>query len=264
MPSFREERLTVNGIGTAVLTAGRGYPLVLFHGAGTVTGFDSLLPLAERYRLVVPIHPGYGDSADDPSIDDVHDYVRHYLDLLDQLGIDELALVGHSMGGYLAATFAVYQAKRISRLVLVSPLGLRVPEHPTADIFTIPDEELLGRLSANLSVFDGKVPMPPTPEFLAARYRESTSTARLLWNRNYDPKLSKWLHRLTMPTLILWGDRDQLIPVEQAATWAELIPGAKTAILPGVGHLVFDESPAAVEAVGAFVEEGLDARTVAT
>lgn len=261
MLRLEEQRVTVNGVDTAVYTAGEGFPLVFFHGAGTVTGFDSLLPLAERFRLIVPHHPGYGASADDPGIDDVHDYVRHYLDLLDELGVGRFALVGHSMGGYLAATFAIYQAPRIARLALACPLGLRVPEHPTADIFTIPEDELPGRLAANPSVFAGKVPVPPTPEFLAARYRESTATARLLWNRNYDPKLPRWLHRLTMPTLILWGERDALIPVEQAARWAERIPHAATRLLPGVGHLLFDESPEAVAAVGAFVEEGLAAES---
>jgi pimeloyl-ACP methyl ester carboxylesterase len=256
MPDYREEHVDVNDIETAVFTAGEGDPLVFFHGAGTVTGFDCLLPLAERFRLVVPHHPGYGASADDTSIDDIHDYVRHYLDLFDLLGIDRLSLVGHSMGGYMAATFAVYEASRITSLVLASPTGLRVKEHPTADVFAIPDEELLGRLTANPAIFEGKVPMPPPPEFLAERYRESTSTARLLWDRMYDLKLPKWLHRLTMPTLVIWGDRDAIIPVEQAAVWAELIPGATTTILPGLGHLLFDESREAVDAVGDFVAQG--------
>lgn len=256
MPEFREERLNVNGIETAVLSAGEGEPLVFFHGAGTVTGFDSLLPLAERFRLIVPYHPGYGASGDDTTIDDVHDYVRHYLDLFDQLEIDRLSLAGHSMGGWLAATFAIYETPRVKRLVLASPLGLRVREHPTTDIFTIPDEQLLGKLTANMAVFDGHVPMPPTPEFLAERYREMTSTARLLWERASDPKLPKWLHRLTMPTLLVWGDRDEIIPVEQASVWAELVPSATTKILPGVGHLLFDESREAVDAVAEFAAEG--------
>ena len=101
------------------------------------------------------------------------------------------------------------------------------------------------------------MPMPPTPEFLADRYRESTSAARLMWTRPYDLKLHRWLHRLTMPTLLLWGEADRLIPVEQAPVWAELIPGAEVKTLPGVGHLMFDESREAVDAVGSFVGEGL-------
>src|SRR5438093_508076 len=98
--SYREEHHDVNGIDTAVLIAGEGPPFVFFHGAGTLTGWDSLLPLAERFKLFVPNHPGYGASADDPSIDSIQDYVLHYLDLFDQLGIDELTLCGASMGGY--------------------------------------------------------------------------------------------------------------------------------------------------------------------
>jgi pimeloyl-ACP methyl ester carboxylesterase len=259
MAEFREERYEINGIDTAVLTAGEGEPLLFLHGAGTVTGFDKLLPLAEGNRLIVPNHPGYGASADDPRIDSVDDYVRHYLDLLDVLGIDELALAGHSLGGWIAASLSVYATSRVKRLVLLCPAGLRVREHPTVDIFAIPDEELLGRLTTDMSIFEGKVPMPPTPEFLAERYRESTSTARVIWHRNYDLKLDRWLHRLTMPTLILWGDKDEIIPVEQAAVWAELVPGAQTTILPGVGHLLFDESRAVVDAVGAFVAVGAGA-----
>jgi pimeloyl-ACP methyl ester carboxylesterase len=257
MATFSEERLTIRGVDTAVLTAGEGEPLVFFHGAGTVTGFDALLPLAERYRLVVPYHPGFGPSADDTSVDEIHDYRRHYLDLLDELGIGEFALAGHSMGGWLAANVAVDHTERVRRLVLAAPLGLKVDDHPTTDIFSIPGEEVLGYLTSDMSVFDGHVPMPPTPEFLADRYRETTSAARLLWARPYDLKLHRWLHRLTMPTLILWGDADRLIPHEQAPLWAQLIPGADVRLLPGVGHLIFDESREAVDAIGAFVGEEL-------
>jgi pimeloyl-ACP methyl ester carboxylesterase len=253
MPQFSEERIDVNGIDTAVFTAGEGEPLLFLHGAGTAVGFDSMLPLAERFRLILPHHPGFGASADDSSIDSIHDYVLHYLDLLDALGLDEFSLVGLSGGGSMASWLAIEQTARIRRLVLAAPFGLRVPEHPTVDLFSIPDEEVLGYLTVDMSIFDGKVPMPPTPEFLAERYRESTSWARVAWQRPYDIKLSKWLHRITMPTLILWGDADRLIPVEQAAVWADLIPNAEVKILPGVGHLVFDESREALDAVAEFV-----------
>jgi pimeloyl-ACP methyl ester carboxylesterase len=257
MASFTEERHEINGIETVVLTAGEGEDLVFFHGAGTVTGFDSLLPLAERFRLVVPFHPGFGPSADDPAVDAITDYARHYLDLFDRLGIGEMSLVGHSMGGWLAATFAIDHTERVRRLVLAAPLGLRVPEHPTADIFVIPNEEFLEHLAADHSIFEGRIPDPPTPEFLAGHYREMTSTARLLWERNHDLKLPRWLHRLTMPTLLLWGEADRIIPAAQIDAWSEYVPGADRRTLPGVGHLLFDESAEAVTAAGDFVGEEL-------
>jgi len=255
MPEFAEERYTVNGVDVVVAMAGDGPPLLFFHGAGTLTGFDALLPLAERFRLIAPYHPGYGPSADDTTVDSIHDYLLHYLDLLDQLELDEFTLAGHSMGGLLAAWLAIEQTARVRRLVLVSPLGLRVPEHPTVDIFALPDEELLSYVAVDMSVFDGKVPMPPTPEFLAERYRESTSTARMFWNRNYDVKLPRWLHRLTMPTLLLWGELDRLIPSAQASRWAELVPNAEVKILPGVGHLPLEETPDGIAAIVDFAAE---------
>ena len=71
----------------------------------------------------------------------------------------------------------------------------------------------------------------------------------MFWNRAYDTKLPKWLHRLTMPTLLLWGEKDRLIPSAQAPVWAELIPNAQVKILPGVGHIPFEESAETVPAV---------------
>jgi pimeloyl-ACP methyl ester carboxylesterase len=256
MPAFSEERHTVNGVETVVLTAGAGEPLVFFHGAGTVTGFDALLPLAERNRLIVPYHPGFGRSGDDPKIASIQDYVRHYLDLLDVLGIGDLSLAGHSMGGYMAAQFAIDQSARVRSLVLAAPWGMRDPQHPTQDLFAVPDEEVLGWLTEDMSIFAGKVSLPPSPEFLAERYRESTSAARILWAAPYDVRLTRWLHRLTMPTLLLWGDADRLIPAAQAETWAGFVPGAEIRKLAGVGHLLFDESQESVATVASFVASG--------
>lgn len=257
MPGYEEIRVDVHGVDTLVQVAGTGEPLVFLHGAGTVTGFDALLPLAERYRLIVPHHPGYGGSADDPRIDCMEDYLHHYLDLFDALGIGRFALVGQSMGGWMAARFAIDHPERVARLVLVAPIGLKVPEHPTVDLFMVRDEEVPAYLAADLSVFAGKVPDPMTAQFLADRYREATSTARLTWQRPYDRKLARWLHRLTVPTLLLWGEADRLVPVGQAAVWASLIPRATIRVFEGqVGHLLLDECGEAVDAIGDFAAAG--------
>lgn len=258
MPAFTEERYDVNGIDTAVLSAGEGAPVVFFHGGGTMTGFDAMLPLAENARLIVPIHPGFGQSADDPGIDSLHDYHLHYLDLFDKLGLDEFSLSGLSLGGALAANFAILEPRRVRRLVLVAPWGLRVPEHPTVDIFSIPDEKILEHLVADLTPYAG-MPMPPPPEFLADRYREATSLARVLWKRPYDLKLHKWLHRIAAPTLLLWGEADRIVPVEQAPIWADLIPNAQVRTIPGAGHLIFDDSSEAAPVVAEYMGAGVAA-----
>ena len=166
------------------------------------------------------------------TIDSLQDYHLHYLDLFERMGLGEISLAGLSLGGALAAWFAIQQPGRVRRLALAAPWGLRVPEHPTVDIFSIPDEEVLGYLFADLTPFAG-MPTPPPPEFLADRYREATSLARVLWKRPYDLKLQKWLHRIAVPTLVVWGESDRLIPPAQAALWAEHIAGAQVPHAPG-------------------------------
>lgn len=252
-PMFERQTLAVNGIKTVVLTAGSGEPLVFLHGAGTFHGFDFALPWANRYKVIAPYHPGFGESGDDPEISETHDYILHYLELFDQLKLDQVRLVGFSLGGWLAAEFALEHSNRLRRLVLVAPAGLRDPEHPTADVFRIPPEELPSYLVADPKVLAPYLPKEPDVDFISARYREMTSVARVAWERPYSLKLRRWLHRVSVPTMLLWGAEDRLIPVAQAQSWARLIPGAKVEVVNGAGHLVLDEKPEAVERVAAFL-----------
>lgn len=250
---FKRETLSVNGVKTVVLSAGRGEPLVFLHGAGTFHGFDFALPWANHYRVIVPYHPGFGESGDDPEITETHDYILHYLDLFEQLRLDKIRLVGFSLGGWLAAEFALEHAHRLHRLVLVAPAGLRVPEHPTADVFRISPEELPSYLVVDPKILAPYLPRGPDVDFIAARYREMTSVARIAWERPYSLKLRRWLHRVNVPTLLVWGAQDRLIPVQQAQAWAGLIPGATVEVINGCGHLVLDERPEAVAKVAAFL-----------
>lgn len=253
MAGFERHEHKVNGIPTVVLTAGAGDPVVFFHGAGTTTGFDFVLPLAERFRVVVPVHPGFGDSGDDPGIGSVHDYVLHYLDLFDELGLDTVRLVGHSMGGWIAASFALEHPRRVEKLALVSPAGLPVPEAPNADLAAIPPGEVFSYLTENLEIFAGKVPDPPDGDFIAARQREAASFAQVAPEGPKDPNLARWLHRVTMPTLVLWGGKDRILPVGQASAWAKLLPRVETRILADRGHLVLEETPEGLEMIAAFL-----------
>jgi pimeloyl-ACP methyl ester carboxylesterase len=253
MGGFEKRTLDINGVRTVVLEAGAGDPLVFFHGAGTLAGFDFALPWAERFRVIAPHHPGFGESADDPSIDEMHDYVLHYLDLFEALGLDRFHLVGHSMGGWMAARFACEHGHRVRRLALASPAGLRVAKHPTIDIMRIPPDALFPMLVEDMDVLQKHLPDGPDIEFVVARYREAASVARIAWERPYDRKLARWLHRISMPTLLVWGEKDRLVPVQQAKVWAKDMRVAKIATVKGVGHLVFDEAPESVALVGDFL-----------
>jgi pimeloyl-ACP methyl ester carboxylesterase len=251
--TLTQERLTVNGRTIVVNMAGQGEPVVLWHGAGTFTGWDWIKPLADGYRLIAPVHPGYGESEDDQHITSIQDYVMTYLDLFDQLGLDTFHLVGHSLGGWMAATFATQHAHRLRKLVLVSPAGLRVPSAPTADLFRILPEDFLSMLVADPLVFASKLTGEPTIDMIVSQFREMTSTARVAWERNYDPKLPRYLHRITVPTLLLWGALDRLVPVQQADVWASSLPNAQIFTVPDVGHLVLEESLAGMRIVKEFL-----------
>jgi pimeloyl-ACP methyl ester carboxylesterase len=256
MTGFTKRDVVVDGIRVQVMEAGRGEPLVYFHGAGTMTGFDDLLPLSKNRHLIVPLHPGYGASDDDLRIDSVLDYVVHYAALFDQLGLaGPVDIVGHSLGGWIASLFAVLNPHRVRRLALACPAGLRVPAHPTADLFTIPADKLSPYLISTPEILARMAAVTVTVDMKVARYREMTSLARIAWDRNYEPKFDRWLPNVAIPVLILWGEQDRAIPVAQAKDWADRLPNAEIATFAHAGHLLFLESDAAVKRLGAFFEQ---------
>jgi pimeloyl-ACP methyl ester carboxylesterase len=255
MTGFVTRDVVVDGVRVQVLEAGAGDPLVYLHGAGTTSGFQELLPLSKNRRLIIPIHPGFGASENDPGINSMLDYVVHYAALFDQLSLPEqFDLVGHSLGGWMASLFTVLKGHRVRRLALACPAGLRVPEHPTADLFTIRAEQVPSYIVSSPEALARIPSVNLTNDMKVARYREMTSLARIIWDRNYDPKLTRWLKRVKTPTLILWGSKDRVIPVEQANAWAACLPNSEIATFDGCGHLLFFEAPGAVARVGSFFD----------
>jgi pimeloyl-ACP methyl ester carboxylesterase len=251
-PGFERRQIKVNGAEVVLFEGGSGEPLVFLHGAGTVSGFNFSGSWARKFKVYLPYHPGFGESADSAAITSIDDYVLHYLEFLDHLKLDKVHLVGLSMGGWIAATLAAQNSHRLKKLVLVGPAGLRVPEHPTADIFRLKPDELPAYLAHDLSVLAPFVPDPHGPDFLdflVNDYHEMSSYARLAWERPYDPNLAKWLHRIRVPTLLLYGDKDRITPAPQSSTWAALIPNAVVRIVKDAGHLVLDENVEAPQAV---------------
>ena len=254
MSKFVREEVTVNGVKTVVHTAGKGETLVFLHGAGTVDGFDFAEVWTDQFRVVVPYHPGFGESGDDPAFTDVHDYVLHYLELFDILKIDAMHLTGISMGAYFAARFALEHSHRVRKLVLIAPYGLDVAGHPALDIIATPGEQLVPLLVSNFDVLKKRLPEKPDMDFVGARYREATSFARLFWEHPIDPKFPRHLHRITMPVLIVWGDQDKVMPVAHAQAWKEKIPQAEVMIVPGAGHIVHLDKPETVGKIAKFLK----------
>ena len=254
MSKFVREEFVVNGVKTVVHSAGNGEPLVFFHGGGTVDGFDFAEAWSDKFRVIVPYHPGFGESGDDPTFTDIHDYVLHYLKLFDLLKIDTMYLTGISMGGYLAARFAIEHRHRVRKLVLVAPYGLDVKEHPALDLIATPGEQIVPMLVSNFDVLKKNLPEKPDMDFIGARYREATTFARLFWEHPFDPKFPRHLHRLTMPVLIVWGEEDKIIPAAQLPQWKAKIPNAEVLVVSGAGHIAYLDKPDTVTAIARFLK----------
>jgi pimeloyl-ACP methyl ester carboxylesterase len=253
---FERREIKVNGADVVLFSGGAGEPLLFLHGAGTVAGCDVSASWARKFEVYLPYHPGFGESPDNAAISSIDDYVLHYLDLLDHLGLDKVHLVGLSLGGWIAATLAARSSHRLKKLVLVAPAGLRVPEHPTTDIFRLKPEEVPAHLVEEPGVLAPYVPDPHGPDFLdflVNDYHEMSSYARLAWERPYSPGLARWLHRISVPTLLLYGDKDRITPAQQSKAWATLIPNARVHIVRDAGHLVLDEKEEAPQAVLEFL-----------
>jgi pimeloyl-ACP methyl ester carboxylesterase len=254
MATFERRSLSINGIDTVVLTAGRGAPLVYFHGAGTLTRFDFALPWTRDFQVVVPYHPGFGESADDPDVTEIRDYVPHYLDLFAELGLKKVRLVGQSMGGYIAATLASEHGRLIERLALVCPIGIPTGDVRTTNFLEVPPEQLPALLAVDPQTVVRHLPRgQPSEAFIAERIKETQTATRLrLGESPFDPKLPGALHRISMPTLLVWGKQDRLTPLAQQPFWTAALPKAEVKLFDG-GHLVLDEAPAAVAAIQDFM-----------
>lgn len=244
--------IRAGGRPTEVLTTGAGEPLLFQHGGGIIEGFDFLAALDGRFQSAAPLMPGYGASELDPPLTGPDDVAAHLLGVLDALGIERTVLVGHSLGGWAAVNFAARYPGRVSELVLAAPLGMDVPGHPIANMMALSPAARLTTLTCKPEIWQGRFPAEPDPAFAAARAREHESMGHFAPGP-HDRELKGVLPRITMPTLLLWGEGDRLIPVAHLREWQAALPNASVTTFPGTGHLLFHERPEAIAAVASFV-----------
>ena len=142
----------IDGVSTVVKAIGKGPPVIALHGAATLEGHQWAQALADRFRVYLPFHPGFGESGPAPHVRGMQDMIIHYLHLLPALKVDRPHLVGHSMGGWMAAEITAVAGERFNRLVLNAPVGLNHPDHPMANLGEIPPQEFPGYLAHNVDV----------------------------------------------------------------------------------------------------------------
>jgi pimeloyl-ACP methyl ester carboxylesterase len=265
---FTERTLDVRGLETLVRIGGAGPDLVYLHSAGNEGWPPALELLSERHRVIAPVAPGFPGSAGLETIDHVSDVVFHTLDVFEALGLDRPAILGMSLGGWIAAEIAARYPKEVSKLVLVDAAGLWIDERPPGEIFGVTPPELAEVLFHDQSHpaaqmmkmmvfgFDknsrpvaGEV---PPDEFLLPMIQSIEAAARIAWNPYlHDPKLPRLLGRVKAPTLVVWGKNDGLIDPAYAERYRGLIAGSVVKYIDQCGHMPAIEKPEELAAITA-------------
>ena len=240
--------VTVAGAAPAEVTVterGEGHPVLLLHGGGgpdTVTGFGELLAKTHDVRVIVPTHPGFGGTARPGALASVRDLAALYAALIGQLGLENVTVIGNSVGGWIAAELALLAAPGISGAIIIDSVGIEVPGHPIADFFSLTMDQVF-----TLSFHDpgpfriDPATLPPAAQANAAGNR--AALAAYAGTAMIDPTLAARLPGLELPTLVLWGDSDQIVDPDYGRAFAAAIPHARFRLLTDTGHLPQLETP---------------------
>lgn len=234
---------------TRVLKAGAGEPLLYLHGIVGQKGWAPFLDsLSQQFTVYAPFHPGCGESEGLENVDSVLDLTLYYFELMDSLGLEQCHVVGHSFGGMIAAEMAAICHHRIKGLVLAAAAGLWLDNSPSADFLAMTTEEMNAHIWSDLdsAVARQAMAQPESDEarreLMIDRIKDLTAAGKFLTPLP-DRGLKKRLYRIKSPTLILWGEKDKMIPPAYADEFSRHISGARLEVLPRWGHLPMLEQP---------------------
>lgn len=251
----------IRGRKVGVVEGGSGTPLLYLHGFvdvhGHTPGFMAFHDaLAKSARVIAPAHPGCNDTDENPDVQTVEDVVFHTLEVMDALDLERVDVVGHSMGGWIAAELAARHPEKVARLVLIDAMGVFVAGQPTADLFMMANpndggrnvglRDLLFRSEsdplANRLIPDGRGDIDEA----VRRYQMLRLGSWIGFKPPYfyNRTLTNRLYRAAMPSLVLWGEQDRLTPIAHGREYAKLLPGClglKT--VTDAGHSVVAEQP---------------------
>lgn len=262
MVEFRHATVPVRSgkFSVQMVEGGSGDGLIFLHGEDGFTEWTPFLDhLAQHFHVYAPAHPGQGGTGGLEHLDDLWDLVVFYEELMQALGLDWAHVIGHSYGGMLAAELAAYRPDKVSRLVLIDSLGLWLSDAPIADFFILTPEERAKTMWFDPECEGAKAAFaqPTDPEEKMesdlARTETLAAVGKFVWPIP-DRGLTKRIHRVTMPTLLLWGDSDGMVPVKYAEAFKALLPNSDLKVIEKAGHLPQDEKPAeVVEAILPFL-----------
>lgn len=241
-----------------LIEGGSGPDLLFLHGAGGITKDDPFLAaLAEKYHVYAPLVPGFGESEESTVIRTMLDFTLHHLDVMMALGLDKPIVVGHSMGGMIAAEMASIAPNDIDKLCLIAAAGLWLDEHPIPDIFASMPYELPALLfhdpaAGGAMMTAGADFSDPTflQAFLVQNARQLGMAGKILFPIP-ERGLSERLYRLKAKTVLVWGESDKLISPPYGKAFNKAIAGSELVTIAEAGHMVIVEQTAAVvKAIG--------------
>jgi pimeloyl-ACP methyl ester carboxylesterase len=224
---------------------GHGRPFLVLHGGAgpqSVTGFADLLAATADARVITPTHPGFDGTQRPDDLATVGQLAALYVGLLDELDLVDVTIVGNSIGGWIAAEMALLDPTRLRGLVLVDAVGIEVPEYPVVDFFSLTLADV-----ARLSYHDPAVfqvdPALLTEAGQAILAGNRAALATYGGTSMVDAGLAARLAGVKVPTLVLWGDSDQIVVPDYGRAFAAAIPGARFQLLTDTGHVPQIETP---------------------
>jgi pimeloyl-ACP methyl ester carboxylesterase len=232
------------------LRIGSGHPVLLIHGIHPIhPEAPFLTKLAAHADVIAPSHPGFGSSPLPPDFDTMYDLVQLYLAILDGIPADDVTVIGFSFGGWIAAELAVANPKRLGRLILVDPVGIKPGGREDRDIvhFFNTDPNELNQRSWHDPArrpagiyglgWQATISEAMTDEQMISFARNWDSLCLYAWKPHmYNPQLKHWLHRISVPTKLIWGEADRIVTPEYGQAYAGVIPGAEFRVIPEAGH----------------------------
>jgi pimeloyl-ACP methyl ester carboxylesterase len=233
---MKESTIEVAGTKLRCSEAGEGPTVLFLHGIAGAAWDPLLDRLAAKYRVVAPEHPGFGRTAIPDWMMSVGDVAFFYLDVLQALELRDVRLVGHGLGGWIAAEIAIRSTQRLASLALLASAGVESARAPFDDVFAWSSEEFAQRQFHDRRLAE---------DWQRARaaldvdivLQNQAAVARLAWNpRLCNPQLTYWLHRIDVPTLLVWGEEDRVIPFPCHEAFKREIRRAELLALARSGH----------------------------
>jgi pimeloyl-ACP methyl ester carboxylesterase len=259
----QEERCSVDGLTLQVFRGGQGPILLVLHDCEVMTEWQPYhTALAMRFTVLAPSHPGFGASEQSPTIESIDDLAYLYLDFLASLASQPVDVLGLGLGAWIAAEMAVRCSHQLRRLILADAVGIKVSGRTEVDIietFVLSRDQLLAAGWHDPALGAERMQLPGAPnladEALLTLIRNREAAARLTWKPfMHNPALRRWLHRISVPTLVLWGESDRIVRPDYGCAFQQAIPGAQFQLIPAAGHYPYLERPDEfVAAVTAFL-----------